>query len=105
MLVQQRQCALDLDMALGPLRAAEVEGGQCLFECEQVLVASVAQQARSDLALAGLDARVAADCQRVRVMLSGRTSRSTIQACRLSPEPSSMAASWSRASHFQKVRA
>ncbi len=51
MLVQQRHGALDLGVALGELRAAEVECGQRLLEREQVLVAPVAQQAGCDLVL------------------------------------------------------
>ena len=68
--MQQRQCTLHLGITLGELAAAEVEGAERLLEREQVLVAPVAQQARGDLILAGLDAAVAVGGQHLRVALT-----------------------------------
>jgi hypothetical protein len=69
--LQRLQLRLDLGVALGQLRAAEVEGRQRLLQSKQVLASPVALQAGGDLVGAGLDAHVAQRSQCVPVALAG----------------------------------
>jgi hypothetical protein len=69
--VQAVQLGLDLGVALGELRAAEVEGVERLLAREQVLGSKVALQALGDLIAAGPDAHVLHRRQHTAVALAG----------------------------------
>ena len=62
---------LDLAVALGQLRADEVERTQRLLEREQVLGSPVALQALGDLIDAGADARVLHRAKYLTITLTG----------------------------------
>ena len=62
---------LDLAVALGQLRAEEVEGAQRLLEREQVFGPPVALQALGDVIDTGADARVLHRAQHLAVPLTG----------------------------------
>ena len=69
--LQALQLQLDLGVALGQLRAYEVERPQRLLEREQVLGAPVALQALGDLVDAGAHAHVLHRAQHLAVTLAG----------------------------------
>lgn len=56
--LQTLQLLLNLPIALGQLRAIEVEQGQRLLECKQMLSSPVALQAFGDVLSTGMDAHI-----------------------------------------------